>query len=150
VHSIPFKKTGKLVVAHKHQRDYTEKLHAKAQRLRILTASPSFIPTRLIDGEEAREMKPCLSSSIAAALWSPETDMIDSHSLIQSLEKDIQDYPEAHLAYSTRVVRVDPEKTGWAVQTLTTGCRQSDTFLAKILINTLGLSANLCWKMNLR
>ena len=88
-------------------------------------------------------MEPRLSPSIAAALWSPETGIIDSHSLLQSLEKDIQDSPEAHLVYSTRVVRVDPEKSGWAVQTLTTGCGQSDTFLAKILVNASGLSANL-------
>lgn len=136
-HSIPSRKTGKLVVAHQHQRDYIQKLHAKAQRFLPV------VPTRLIDGEEARELEPCLSPSIVAALWSPETGIIDSHSLLQSLEKDIQDSPEAHLAYSTRVVRVDPEKTGWAVQTLTAGCRQSDTFFAKILINASGLSANL-------
>lgn len=142
-HNIPFKKTGKLVVAHQHQRDYIEKLHAKAQRLRIPPVSLPAVPTRLIDGEEARDMEPCLSPSIAAALWSPETGIIDSHSLLQSLEKDIQDSPEAHLAYSTRVVRVDPEKNGWAVQTLKAGCGQSDTFLAKILINASGLSANL-------
>lgn len=142
-YNIPFKKIGKLVVAHQHQRDYIEKLHAKAQRLNASPVSPSSVPTRLIDGEEAREMEPCLSSSIAGALWSPETGIIDSHSLLQSLEKDIQDSPEAHLVYSTRVVRVDPEKTGWAVQTLTAGCGQSDTFLAKILINASGLSANM-------
>jgi len=45
--------------------------------------------------------------------------------------------------YSTRVVRVDPEKHGWVVQTLTAGCGQSDAFLARILINASGLSANL-------
>ena len=88
-------------------------------------------------------MEPSLSRSITAALWSPETGIVDSHSLIQSLEKDIQDSPEAHLVYSTRVVRVDPEKNGWAVQTLTAGSDQSDTFLAKVLINASGLSANL-------
>ena len=142
-HRIPFKKTGKLVVAHQHQRDYIEKLHAKAQRITKSSVPLSTVSTRLIDGEEAREMEPSLSSSIVAALWSPETGIIDSHSLIQSFEKDIQDSPEAHLAYSTRVVRVDPEKTGWVVQTLTSGSGQSDTFLAKVLINASGLSANL-------
>ena len=142
-HNIPFKKTGKLVVAHQHQRDYIENLHAKAQRLRISPVSLQAVPTRLISGEEAREIEPCLSPSITAALWSPETGIIDSHSLVQSLEKDIQDSPEAHLVYSTRVVRVDPGKNGWAVQTLTAGCDQSDAFLVKVLINASGLSANL-------
>ena len=31
---------------------------------------------------------------------------------MQGLEKYIPDSPEAHLVYSTRVVRVDPEKNG--------------------------------------
>ncbi|KAF9647045.1 hypothetical protein BDM02DRAFT_3117650 [Thelephora ganbajun] len=62
---------------------------------------------------------------------------------MQSFEKDILDSPDAHLVYSTRVVRVDPEKNGWAVQTVSAGSDESDTFLAKILINASGLSANL-------
>ena len=62
---------------------------------------------------------------------------------MQSLEKDILDSPESALVHSTRVVRVDPEKDGWAVQTVTTGNDQSDTFFARTLINATGLSANL-------
>ena len=88
-------------------------------------------------------MEPSLSQAITAALWSPETGIVDSHALMQSLEKDILDSPESHLVYSTRVVRVDPEKKGWAVQTVTSDSNQSDAFLAKILINASGLSANL-------
>lgn len=142
-HNIPFRKVGKLVVAHPHQHDYIEKLHAKAQRLRIPTVPHPAVPTRLIDGKEARQMVPCLSPSITAALWSPETGIVDSHALMQALEKDILDSPQSELVHSTRVVRVDPEKDGWAVQTLTAGSDQTDTFLAKALINASGLSANL-------
>ena len=131
------------MVAHQHQRDYIGQLHAKAQRLRAPPLPHSAVPTQLIDGEEARRMEPSLSPSIIAALWSPETGIIDSHSLMQSLEKDILDSPESELVYSTRVVRVDPEKNGWAVQTVTAGSDQNDTFLAKTLINASGLSANL-------
>ena len=142
--NIPFKKTGKLVVAHRHQYDYIEKLHTKAQHLRIppFLHSP-VLPTQLISGEEARRMEPGLSPSITAALWSPETGIIDSHALIQSLEKEILDFPDSHLVYSTRVVRVDPEKDGWTVQTITEGSDQSDAFFARILINASGLSSNL-------
>ena len=88
-------------------------------------------------------MEPGLSPSITAALWSPETGIIDSHALIQSLEKDILDFPDSHLVYSTRVVRVDPEKDGWTVQTVTEGNDHSDAFLARILLNASDLSANL-------
>ena len=142
-HNIPFKKIGKLVVAHRHQHTYIERLHAKAQRLHIPSLPCSAVPTQLIDGEEARKMEPSLSPSITAALWSPETGIIDSHVLMQSLEGDIFDSSQSHLVYSTRVVRVDPEKNGWVVQTVTTGSEESDAFLAKVLINASGLSANL-------
>ena len=131
------------MVAHQHQRDYIDRLHAKAQQLRIPPLPHSAVPTRLIDGEEARQMEPSLSPSITAALWSPETGIIDSHSLMQSLEKDILDSPESALVHSTRVVRVDPEKDGWTVQTVTVGNDQSDTFFVRTLINASGLSANL-------
>jgi len=142
-HAVPFKKTGKLVVAHRHQRDYIEQLYDKSKRLRVPPLPRLAVPTRLIDGEEAREMEPSLSPSIAAALWSPETGIVDSHALMQSLEKDILDCPDSDLAYSTRVVRVDPEKNGWTVQTVTAGSDQSDSVLARVLINASGLSANL-------
>lgn len=131
------------MVAHQHQRDYIEKLHAKAQNIRIPSFLHPAVPTQLIDGDEARKMEPSLSPSITAALWSPETGIVDSHALMQTLEKDILDSTESHILYSTRVVRVDPEKNGWAVQTVSAGSAESDAFLAKILINASGLSANL-------
>lgn len=142
-YNIPFKKIGKLVVARRHQQAYVEDLHAKAQRLHIPSVPRSAVPTRLIDGEEARQIEPSLSPSITAALWSPETGIVDSHVLMQSFEKDILDSSDSHLVYSTRVVRVDPEKNGWTVQTVTAGSDQSDAFLAKTLVNASGLSANL-------
>ena len=142
-YAVSFKKTGKLVVAHRHQRDYIKKPHGKSKRLRPPPLPRLAVTTRLIDGEEAREMEPSLSPSITAALWSPETGIVDSHALMQSLEKDILDSPDSKLAYSTRVVRVDPEKNGLTVQTATARCDQSDSVLARVLINTSGLSANL-------
>lgn len=88
-------------------------------------------------------MEPSLSPSITAALWSPETGIIDSHALMQGLEKDIFDSPESHVVCSTRVVRVDPERNGWTVQTVTAGSDQTDAFLTRVLVNASGLSANL-------
>lgn len=142
-HNIPFQKVGKLVIAHHHQRDHLEKLHAKTQHLQTPGSRRPAVPTQLISGDEARQMEPSLSPSITAALWSPETGIIDSHAFMQSLEKDILDSPESELVYSTRVVRVDPEKDGWAVQILTAGNDQTDTILARTLVNASGLSANL-------
>ncbi|EIW82504.1 NAD dehydrogenase [Coniophora puteana RWD-64-598 SS2] len=156
--NIPFKKTGKLVVAHKDQIPYIEGLLHKSQQLSwplhssIGSLSEAALPTKIISGDEAREMEPDLSKDIAAALWSPETGIVDSHALMDSLEKDIAESENGELVYSTDVVRVDPcksggsilgEEAGWIVQTVTNGAEESDAMLARTLINASGLSSNL-------
>ncbi|KAG6333891.1 hypothetical protein ID866_5204 [Astraeus odoratus] len=105
--------------------------------------------------DEARVLEPELSKDIAAALWSPETGIVDSHTFMESLEKDISESAGGELVYSTRVVRVDPYKKarsssafsdtqdGWVVQTVTGDAVAGDALLAKTLINASGLSANL-------
>ncbi|KAL7282462.1 hypothetical protein ACG7TL_003933 [Trametes sanguinea] len=150
-HNIPYKKTGKLVVAQEQQRPYIESLHAKAQKLSwppqshpAATHSP-VLPTKLISGEEAREMEPDLHENIAAALWSPETGIVDSHTLMESLEKDIQDTENGELVYSTKVVRIDPsrDEPGWVVQLVTGDGKEGDALLARTIVNCAGLSAPL-------
>ncbi|KIJ70456.1 hypothetical protein HYDPIDRAFT_23559 [Hydnomerulius pinastri MD-312] len=160
-YNIPYRKTGKLVVAQESQRSYIEGLLDKSHRLTWPRHSPSpqsaddpVLPATLISGAQARELEPDLSKDISAALWSPETGIVDSHSLMESLEKDILDSEGGELVYSTRVVRVDPYKgaeasptspfhDGWVVQTVTDGAQEGDALLAKTLINASGLSANL-------
>ncbi|KAI0638256.1 NAD dehydrogenase [Trametes polyzona] len=150
-HGIPFKKTGKLVVAREEQRPYIESLHAKALKLSwprhsnpVDTHSP-ILPTTLISGDQARELEPGLHQDISAALWSPETGIVDSHALMESLEKDIMDADNGELVYSTKVVRVDPsrDEPGWVVQTTTGEAEEGDALLARTVINCAGLSAPL-------
>ncbi|KAA1465976.1 FAD dependent oxidoreductase [Dentipellis sp. KUC8613] len=140
--TIPFLKTGKLVVARADQRPYIENLHAKAR-----TLPPAVLPTELISGDRARELEPDLSRDIAAALWSPETGIVDSHAYMESLEKEIMDSENGELAYSTRVVRIDPHaegsEDGWVVQAVTGDAGEGDAMLARVLINAAGLSAPL-------
>lgn len=99
-------------------------------------------------------MEPSLSDEIAGALWCPETGIVDSHSLMESLEKDIIDSEGGDLVYSTRVVRVDPSTAaspdaegasgrGWVVQMVTDDAAEGDAILVKTLINATGLSAPL-------
>lgn len=161
-YNIPHRKTGKLVVAHESQRSYVESLLEKSHWLSWplhsaqapqLVGEP-VLPITLISGDRARELEPDLSKGITTALWSPETGIVDSHALMESLEKDILESEGGELVYSTRVVRVDPytgawgfptapSYDGWIVQTVTDGAREGDAFLAKTLINASGLSANL-------
>ncbi|KAJ7056680.1 FAD dependent oxidoreductase-domain-containing protein [Mycena amicta] len=154
---VPFRKVGKLVVATEKQQAYIQGLHAKAQKLEwpsSFTSAPErpALPTQLISGSEARRMEPELSEDITGALWCPETGIVDSHSLMESLEKDIIDSDSADLVYSTRVVRVDPftddnapspdpdgAKRGWVVQTVTGN--EAGSIFARTVINATGLSA---------
>jgi len=147
-YSIPYRKTGKLVVGHSHQREYLENLHNKAQRLQWPPSygadpDPSKIatPTKLISGDEARSMEPDLSPDISLALYSPETGILDSHAFMESLEKDIEESDSGSVVYSTRVVRVDPydKQPGWVVQMVTEN-GEPDTLLTHTLINSIGLS----------
>jgi 2-hydroxyglutarate dehydrogenase len=161
--NIPYRKTGKLVVAHAHQRSYIENLHAKAMALkwplhpcRSMPDDP-VLPSELLTGEQARELEPDLSPSIVAALLSPETGIVDSHALMQSLERGIKDSETGELIYSTRVVRVDPyrqstqvqttgvngDEAGWVVQAATGSSDDGDAVLARTLITSTGLSGPL-------
>ena len=163
-HHIPYRMTGKLVVARADQRSYIENLHRKSLSIDWPPRSMSHpagwiaLPTELLSGEEARSLEPELSADIVAALWSPKTGIVDSHSLMESLEKDIIDSDCGELVYSTRVVRVDPFQRpnmatyspsidatidGWVVQTITGVGEDGDSVLAKTLINASGLSSTL-------
>jgi 2-hydroxyglutarate dehydrogenase len=160
--NVPFRKSGKLVVARDGETPYIEKLYAKSLSLEWPKHSADVagpvLPAKLIGGDEARELEPNLSPSIVAALYSPETGIVDSHTLMETFEKDITDTAAGDLVYSTKVVRVDPYKRsgqtsgspdidaaedGWVVQTVTEGSHESDAILARTLINASGLSAYL-------
>ena len=157
-YNIPFKKTGKLVVARHNQRPYIEKLHAKSLNLQWPPHSLKtghVLPTELLSGEQARAMEPDLSDEIVAALWCPLTGIVDSHALMESLELDISESEGGQLVFATDVVRVDPYRKpsqgsnlgmeeGWVVQA-TDSLNNSEGYaiLARTLINASGLSSAL-------
>ncbi|KZW03839.1 FAD dependent oxidoreductase [Exidia glandulosa HHB12029] len=138
-HGVPHAFPGKLVFATAEQRDYVSRLHSHSQSLSKYGSLYPMPRTELISGDEAREMQPDLAPDIAAALHSLDTGIVDSHTLMQSLEAQITDSEAGDLAYQTRVVRVDPQgEDGWVVQV-----DSGDSILARNLINSSGLSANL-------
>lgn len=158
--NVPHRRIGKLVVAQEHQRPYIETLYQKTRQLPWpphsdpAKAGNPVVPARLIDKDEAHALEPDLSSKIVAALFSTETGIVDSHSLMESFERDITE-AGGELVYSTRVVRVDPHtgssqaegyasaeaaEDGWVVQTVTGDAEESDTLLARTLISASGLA----------
>lgn len=156
-YNIPYNQVGKLVVAKESQRDYIYNLHAKSLKLAFREDGNLVLPTELLIDDAVRQMEPDLSQHIVAALWCPMTGIIDSHSFIESLEKDIIDSENGELVYSTRVVRVDPStrslvattpdldnpEDGWVVQAVTGDEGEGDALLARTVINSSGLSSTL-------
>ncbi|KAF8741475.1 FAD dependent oxidoreductase, partial [Rhizoctonia solani] len=160
-HKVPYRKTGKLIVARKGQEEYLNKLHAHAKALKWPpfsnpdSSKSPVAPTRLISGDEARQLEPDLSREITAAIESPETGILDSHSFFESLEKLIDESNGAGtVALGTKVVRVDPyvpqpgdnvdgSTSGWVVQFLTGDSGEPDSILARTLVNASGLSSTL-------
>lgn len=149
---IPHKQTKKLVVGADFAKEYLEKLQSHCDALGSLAP-----PTRLITGEEARELEPHLSDQIAWALLSERTGIVSSHELMASLERDLLEAENAEIVYDTKVVRVDPNQPdrsaanskrgsdgsqdGWVVQTVTSNSEgEADALLAKVVINSSGLS----------
>ncbi|KAF8913729.1 pyridine nucleotide disulfide oxidoreductase-like protein [Gymnopilus junonius] len=139
---IPFKQTGKLVVATEDQRSYVEGLHAKSLKLKWPPHSPKssqtdpVLLTKLLSKREIRELEPDLSENIVAALWSPKTGIIDSHSLMESLEKDILDSEGGELVFATDAVRVDRYQ-----KSRSAAGEGGYAILARHLINASGLSS---------
>lgn len=162
--AIPYRQTGKLVVARKDQLPYINGLHNKSQQLTQpggpfeTTQHGPALKTTLLSGAEARELEADLSKEIEGALWVPVTGILDSHSFMESLERDVLESGAGQISYATRTVRVDPyqrakrpanipdlepQTTGWVVQTVTGDATEGDAILAKVVINASGLSSTL-------
>jgi L-2-hydroxyglutarate oxidase LhgO len=105
-HGVPHRKCGKLIVA---TRD------AEFSRLEAIQAqgrANGVEGLELIDGAAARRLEPALSCT--AALRSPETGIIDSHSYMTALRGDLEDRGGS-IAFNTRVERLSPARNGWTV-----------------------------------
>nr|XP_018259730.1 FAD dependent oxidoreductase [Kwoniella dejecticola CBS 10117]OBR81888.1 FAD dependent oxidoreductase [Kwoniella dejecticola CBS 10117] len=167
---IEHKNTGKIVVAtSQSQIPYLEKLQRHSQHPSFLRSpddpSSSSIFTRLLSGEEARELEPDLSDRVCRALMIPSTGIVDSQGLVDSLSREIEepeynqgassgatseDRGEGVIVLGTRVVRIDKEQKGdgWVVQLETNweGLEEGqkgdvESVRADVVVNAAGLGA---------
>jgi 2-hydroxyglutarate dehydrogenase len=109
-----------------------------------------LIPLQRISGDEARSLEPDLGDGVMAALLSPETGIVDSHALMESMQSTVEDSEMGEMVFGTSVVRIDAVEArgdrggaGWVVQTVT---RDKDgvegersSVLAGIIVNAAGL-----------
>ncbi|MBI5641256.1 MAG: NAD(P)/FAD-dependent oxidoreductase [Nitrospirae bacterium] len=126
---IPFKKTGKLIVAAEQSEvKGLEGLYEKGRRNSVEGLS-------LLDSGDVRRLEPDVRA--VSALHSPDTGIIDSHSLMKSLYT-MAVAKGVMFSFQSEVAALEREKDGFVVR-----IRQEDySFGSKIVINSAGLSSD--------
>jgi len=128
-HGIPHKNCGKLIVA------TTPKETEKLQSIRAHAQANGVLDMQVLSGEAARALEPALNCD--AALLSPSTGIIDSHSYMLALRGDAEAHGAAFafhtplLQAKARAGKIELEAGGEAPMTLE----------CDLLINAAGLDA---------
>lgn len=156
-YGVPYRKCGKLIVAHEHQ---VRRVLSRVSLISMLMVPSSSLPTqaaqlraigdrgrvngvgdlKLLSKHEARELEPEVDCH--EALWSPSTGIVDSHALMLALQGDA----EAHgavVVHRTEVkgCRVEPSTGTFVVQASTTGESEVEQVECDYFVNSTGLFA---------
>ncbi|MEZ4448874.1 MAG: FAD-dependent oxidoreductase [Nannocystaceae bacterium] len=127
-HGVAHARTGKLVVA--RSLDHVAALEALAAN----AAAAGAQGLRLCDGAEAAALEPALPT-VAAALWCPNTGVVDPHGLTRSL-RAAAERQGAIFALRAPVTAITPTSGGFAVES------GDDVVLAGAVVNAAGLEAD--------
>ncbi|APF35973.1 MULTISPECIES: NAD(P)/FAD-dependent oxidoreductase [Chelatococcus] len=127
---VPHRRCGKLLVA--ASEDEIAAVATIAERGRVNGAEDLV----MISGAEARRMEPELTA--VAALWSPQTGIIDSHAYMLALQGDAEN-AGAVVAFNTPFVAAEPAAQGFLVRT---GGVEPMRLACRELVNAAGLSAS--------
>jgi L-2-hydroxyglutarate oxidase LhgO len=134
MYSIPHKKLGKLIVATEELELKTlEELHKKGQKNNVKGLV-------ILDKNDVNRMEP--NATAVAALYSPDTGIVDSHSLMKHFYNRAEDNGVI-FAFNSEVNRLDKKKYGFVV-----GIQQDGyQFMSKMVINSAGLSSDYVAKL---
>ena len=128
-HGVPHRKCGKLIVA-------TEAPEvAKMEAILKQGRANGVEDFQMIDSAAARAMEPQVSC--VAALHSPETGIVDSHSFMRALQGDLEDRGGA-IAFNTNVERLIHTQAGWVVRF---SGHESGELAVDAVVNSAGLGA---------
>jgi L-2-hydroxyglutarate oxidase LhgO len=128
-HGVPHRKCGKLIVA-------TEDAEvAKMEAILKQGHANGVEDFELIDGAAAHAREPALKC--VAALHSPETGIVDSHSFMRALQGDLEDHG-GMIAFGTRIERLAHTQAGWIVHF---SGSDSGELAVDAVINSAGLGA---------
>src|ERR1700751_2890405 len=128
-HGVPNRLCGKLIVA-------TEDAEiGKMEAILKQGAANGVEGFVMIDGAAARAMEPQLNC--VAALHSPNTGIVDSHSFMRALQGDLEDRGGV-IAFGTKVERLVHTQAGWVVRF---PGNESGQLAVVAVINSAGLGA---------
>lgn len=128
-HSIPHKKTGKLIVA-------TDDSEVKGLEGLVENGLKNGVSgLRIIGGKEIASLEPAVTA--LAAIHSPETGIIDAHSLMKHLFCSAE-AGGAVFSFTSEADFISPEKGGYVI-----GIKGEDyRFFSKWVVNSAGLSSD--------
>jgi len=126
-HHVPHARCGKLVVAH------DDREVAALDGLRSRGAANGVEGLELVDRAFIASREPAVSA--VAALWSPESGIVEAEALVKALARDGEAAGVIVLP-GTRLVGADPEGAGMRLRT------ERETIAARVVVNAAGLYAD--------
>jgi L-2-hydroxyglutarate oxidase len=126
-HKVPYRRTGKLVVA--TTTDQIPQLDRLLERGRL----NGLVGIRRLGGEELRELEPEVAG--VAGLWVPQTGIVDYREVLQAMRKALEER-NTEVATGERVIDIHHSDGGMSVVTSTT------TYRCGFLINCAGLQCD--------
>lgn len=128
-HSIPCSKIGKLIVAAEQSgiKDLEE-----LSKQGTLNGVDNL---RILGQDEIYKIEPNVNA--VAALYSPDTGIVDSHSLMRRLYNDAES-SGVIFSFGSEINQIDRDKEGYVI-----GIKDDDyKFMSKVVINSAGLSSD--------
>lgn len=126
---VTARRCGKLIVA------TSEAEAAKIEAIAQLGRDNGVEGLVMLTGGEAMAMEPNLRCT--AALWSPETGIIDSHGFMLALQGDLEN-AGGSIAFNTPLEAIERAGPGWRVRF---GGQESGDIEADVVVNAAGLQA---------
>lgn len=127
---VPHLKRGKLIVA------TSESEARKIEAIHATGLTNGVENLELVSGARAMAWEPELTCE--AALWSPETGVVDSHGYMLAMQGEIEDHG-GMLAFNSPVVRIEPLGAGGF--RVATGGSEPGAITCSRLVNSAGLYA---------
>lgn len=131
-HKIPHKRIEKLIVANNDEEE------RKLITLLHTGQNNGASGLKIINKTEIYKLEPNIKAH--AALYSPSTGIIDTHTLMKYFVNRIKEN-KGEVAYNSKIIGLKKDSSGYAI-TVSDNDRNTFTFHAKIVINCAGIDSD--------